>query len=309
MNIDIIGATYDIGGRREGCMEGPDSLRDAGLHQILTETGHSFHDNEDVMYRVFDNPLDCSIKNFSSAYNFCYELKRAVSRSLSNHNIPLVLGGDHTISMGSISAALESIGSSMSVLWIDAHADLNTPDVSPSKNMHGMTVAALMRLESPGSSYWTKLINRIVPDSCLLPSRMAWMGLRDLDSYETAYIKNNKHVFAKTKTEIDEMGWDACFEEYRAWLANSGSRSLWISYDIDALDPSIGPASGTLVPDGFSMDDVKTLAEKLNGIIMDKDLNIPLAGMDVVEINPSIDNTGKSEKNTLEFVRDLLKQS
>ncbi len=306
MTVDIIGATYDKGGRARGAKYGYESLLRAGLKDLFRDLHISYETKDPIHSLLDEEQFDANIKHFNAAFSFACDLKKQVVSSLENKNVPIVVGGDHSIALGSVSGALEKKGSSLGVLWIDAHPDLNTPQVSPSKNLHGMPVAALMGLDSKDCDLWSQLMEDIVPKTKLSPCRMAWMGLRDLDEFETSFIHKNEDVFAKTKSDIEKMGWESCFKEYRKWLEKYNTEHLWISFDIDSMDPSIAPATGTPVEDGFTVEDIRNLACMLNHLLLDSSKQISLCGMDIVEINPTIDASGETEKHTLMFLKELL---
>lgn len=233
-------------------------------------------------------------------------------------DIPLVLGGDHSLGMGSISGALRAYGGDLGVLWIDAHMDMNTPETSPSGNLHGMPVAALCRLDagkpqSPAHDclvpFWKKALAEIVPDPGLDPTKMAWLGLRDVDSGEVANYKKQPSGVAITMQDIDHDGVIASMDRIDAWIHHTGIKKLWISFDVDSLDPIFAPGTGTKVRGGLTYREGHLIAELLHIILHREGSHVSLAGADIVEVNPMADNRGETANIAIEWALSLFGQT
>ena len=238
--IDIIGAPIEIGTSEPGALMGPASLRTAGLVRTLGDIGQIAEDAGDV---VPDASAEARRLPAIAAWNRA--LLRCVAASLKGGALPVVIGGDHSLSLASIDAVLHhcsEVERPLFVLWLEAHADFNTPETSPSGNVHGMPLAALCG--EPG-------ISGLFPDEgrpFLDPERLHLFGLRSIDAGERALVTARK-VGVTDMRAIDEFGVVAPLRQVLERVEAEGGH-LHVSFDIDFLDPGIAPVVGTTVPGG-----------------------------------------------------------
>lgn len=229
-----------------------------------------------------------------------------VDSSISNQRIPLVVGGDHSISIGSVSAALNHFGDDMALIWVDAHADLNTPDTSPSGNIHGMTIGALMSepttVKGIQGDQWERLCE--LSKSPLKPQNAGWIGLRSVDRGESDRLKRPGTGYVSTMNDIDRQGLVFEVERMHKWLLAMKCKRVWLSFDVDVLDPILAPGTGTAVRGGLSYREMHLLAEVFHEYLAVG--NYQLAGMDVVEINPLVDSYNATAKVAVEFIGSLF---
>jgi arginase len=233
-------------------------------------------------------------------------LRAATAHSLTEGNVPVVLGGDHTLVAGSIAAALHHYGDTMALLWIDAHADANTPGSSASGNIHGMPVAALAGLPSESEGVrddeWNQLQHAMGPGPRLRLDRTAWFGLRDVDAPERDRIQG----LPITMHDVDRHGVETTLRSVDRWLRTVGATHLWISFDVDALDPMLAPGTGTAVRGGLTYREAHLLAELLREALDAPDCPYRLAGLDVVETNPLVDAYNQTAVVAVEWVASLF---
>lgn len=308
--VEIIGAPFDLTGRLEGSRHGPGAIRLAGLVDRIRPYARSVRDLGDI---VLDESSDYPIggmKQFGAAHAAYGSLKRAVGESLARGSVPVVLGGDHGLSIGSISAALERFQKQLAVLWIDAHPDLNVLYDSPSGNLHGMAVALLLGLESRGKDQalkdWDRLLSEIVPQQRLRGDAISWLGLREVDNAERQAINALPHCFAATMHEVDKQGLTACIGQWHEWMVGTGCGNLWVSFDVDALDPTLAPGTGTTVRGGFTYREAHLIAELLSERLSGQYRSYRLVGMDVVETNPLADTRNETAIMAVECIASLL---
>ncbi len=306
--IDLIGAPFDLCGLTPGSRLGPATLRLEGIEEALVGLGLDVADSGDAMV-LPPETAEGGLRNFGPLLSCLTEVQQKTEDSLQRGRLPLVMGGDHTIALGGISAALGQFDGSLAVLWIDAHADLNTPSCSGSGNVHGMPLAALMQLSSGCSglqdAQWNELVRRLGPKA-LGPERIAWLGLRDVDRGERDQISLMPSAFAATMHDIDRQGIVRLIERFDAWMRGTTARKLWISFDVDALDPVLAPGTGTAVRGGLTYREGHLLAEMLRELLDNTECPYSLAGVDVVEVNPAQDINNETAKVAVEWVASLF---
>ena len=287
--IAIIGAPIEIGTSEPGALMGPAALRTAGLARTLGNLGHAVHDAGDV---APDGPAEG--RDLAAAGAWTRALSAAVAGALRDGALPIVIGGDHSLSLGSLDAVLRHCGSEgrpLDVLWLDAHADFNTPETSPSGNVHGMPLAALC-----GEPGFTVLF----PDAArprLEPARVHLFGLRSIDAGERALVAA-AGVDVVDMRAIDEFGVIAPLRRILDRVAAQRGH-LHVSFDIDFLDPGIAPGVGTTVPGGATFREAHLIMEMLH----DSGL---VGSLDVVELNPFLDERGRSARVLVELVASLF---
>jgi arginase len=305
--MEIVGVPFDLCGFRLGSRLGPAAVRLAELSVALESMGFTVVDKGDVTVPHYQEKFhEPGLKHFGSACAMYEDLFNRVTSALNAGRRPIVIGGDHSLSIGSVGAALNHYGSEMALLWVDAHADLNTPDTSPSGNLHGMPLGCLMHEPSEEhSEQWTELQRRFVPKP-LKPERTGWLGLRDLDMGERQRLAKFPREYAATMSDIDRQGILAEVRRFDAWLRASGVKHFWMSFDVDVLDPFLAPGTGTAVRGGLTYREMHLLGEVLHELMHGEDCPYTLVGMDIVETNPLFDNFNATAKVAVEFVGSLF---
>lgn len=288
--IEIVGAPIEVGTSEAGALMGPAALRTAGLLQTLRELGHEVEDTGDV-----SPELPFGAAGLPAVAAWTRALAVRVGESFSRDALPVVLGGDHSLSLGSVEAALHHCGATgrpLFVLWLDAHADFNTPQTSPSGNVHGMPLAALC-----GEPGFEALFPEGARRPLLDPERLTLFGLRSIDAGERALVAA-RGVEVVDMRAIDEFGVIAPLRKILARVADARGH-LHVSLDIDFLEPSIAPGVGTTVPGGATFREAHLIMEMLH----DSGL---VGSLDVVELNPFLDERGRSARVLVELVASLF---
>jgi arginase len=290
--VDVIGAPLDLGAGRRGVDMGPSAIRYAGLeHQLAEKLGVLVNDAGNVISPVVETTDmgDEHARYLSQILDLCDRLSGLVAEAAERGALPLVLGGDHSVALGSL-VGMAKVRGSGGVVWIDAHGDLNTPATSPSGNVHGMVLAAALGLA--GDSFqrdgW--------PLPAVEPERLALVGVRSLDDGERKLL-NGMDVKVFTMSEIDRIGIEPCMRQALAHAA--GGAFLHVSLDLDVVDPDYAPGVGTPVRGGLSYREahlaMETVAE--SGLI---------DSMDVVEVNPILDRENATGQLAVELVASAL---
>jgi len=308
--VELIGAPFDLCGGRPGSRLGPAALRLAGLKRSIVELGIQVEDRGDVTPPLPDDGGLSALRHAAEASVASAAVKAATSECLGRGMLPIVLGGDHSVSIGSISAALDRWGSDLAVLWVDAHADINTPEVSPSGNLHGMPVAALMGKSSgtsgPVDDDWEKLLLDGGSPTKLGPQNLGYFGLRSVDPAEQVQIGPDGGMFVSTMQDIDRYGVEHVLKGVRTWLQQSGATQLWISFDVDVLDPVLAPGTGSAVRGGLTYREAHLCGEMLHDMLQEASCPFSLAGVDLVETNPLFDTNNETAKMVVEWVASLF---
>jgi arginase len=277
--IRIIGVPMDLGASRRGVDMGPSALRVAGLQARLKQLGRQVEDSGNVIVpQPEEQPYgEKRARYLDEISQACKGLADAVKKTLEEDMIPLVLGGDHSIAVGTAAgtaAHFNKTSKRIGVIWLDAHGDMNTPDSSPSGNIHGMPLASIMGYGPP------ELTDLAGINPMVEPRSVALVGIRDLDSKERRLVKDSGvHVF--TMRDIDERGMrDVMAEALR--FAGDDTAGIAVSLDMDFVDPSDAPGVGTPVRGGVTYREAHLALE----MIADSKL---MASFELVEINPVID--------------------
>jgi arginase len=288
----IVAVHMDLGAGRRGVDMGPSAIRVAGLATRLTRLGFDVRELGAVFV---PEPEACPVGEHHSKYleevrRCCVELRDKVTIALEAGETPLVLGGDHSIAIGSIAAqALHARkrGLPLGLVWVDAHADMNTPESSPSGNIHGMPLAVALGYGEPA-------LVAVSGDRPSLEARhVSIVGARDLDREEREIVrKSGVRVF--TMSEIDERVMAACMEEALA-RATEGTAGVHLSFDLDAVDPEHAPGVGTPVAGGLTYREAHLACEKAAQ-------SGRLLGMDIVELNPILDESNRTAKLAVELI-------
>jgi arginase len=289
--VHIIGVPLDLGGARRGVDMGPSAVRIAGIGEAIAQLGRQVIDKGNLPAPIAEteDALDRHKKYVEPIAAVCRSLHASCLASLEADAIPLVLGGDHSLAAGSVAASADWIrrinGKPLGLIWVDAHGDMNTPETTTSGNVHGMPLAALLgreplELASIGA----------VPS--VLPQHTVLVGIRNLDENEKGQIRAaGVHVF--TMKDIDRQG-IATVAERAIELASAGTGGIHVSFDLDVCDPSIAPGVGTPVRGGLDYRESHMIME----LVADSN---QLIALDLVEVNPTLDNRNA----TAEFAAEL----
>ncbi len=306
--IEIHGAPFDLGGARQGSRLGPDALRLAGLsNSLFTDLGLAGVDRGNIAVDLTAEPGP-GLPYAEPVCDALSKLKQATVQILASGNFPIMLGGEHSMSAGPVSAMVDKYGDKLGVLWIDAHVDMNTPDHSPSQNIHGMPLALLCGFESGVSGAydtdWRRL-GESVGKPKLNPANICWFGLRDVDAGE---IERAKMGCAVTMHDIDRDGVLGCWKRIDGYLRERGIEYLYISLDVDAMDPILAPGTGTAVRGGLSYREAHFLAELIYSSLRSAG-SYSMVGMDVVEVSPIHDSNNQTAIVAVEWVASLFGKS
>ena len=297
--VKIIGVPMDLGASRRGTDMGPSALRIAGLGAAIRAMGYTVEQEEDIYVPAMETRAleDSKARYKPQILSVCTELAMRVKELMDEGVFPLVLGGDHSIAMGTVSgvaAHYRQRGKQMGLIWFDAHGDMNIPGVSPSGNIHGMPLAHLLGRGDPDLAGILGFSPKLNPDKVVL------IGIRDIDSGERKIIhESGIHVF--TMRDIDELGM-AKVARKAMNIVTRDTAGFHVSFDVDGCDPTVIPGSGTLVPGGVRYREAHLLLEYCAD-------SRQLTSMEVVELNPFIDNGNISAERTLHLITSALGKS
>jgi arginase len=290
--VHIIGVPLDLGGGRRGVDMGPSAFRIAGLGDQIAALGRAVVDkgNLPTPIRETQQPTDPRKKYIDEIAAVCRTLHDTALASLEAGALPLVLGGDHSLAAGSVTASAAWVrattGKPLGLIWVDAHGDMNTPDTTSSGNVHGMPLAALLGREPAELASIGNLSPAVSPEHTVL------VGIRNLDEREKDRIREaGVHVF--TMKDIDRDGIAVVAGRALA-LASDGTGGIHVSFDLDVCDPAIAPGVGTPVKGGFDYREAHMLME----MVADTGR---LVALDLVEVNPTLD----MRNTTAEFATEL----
>ena len=289
--ISIIGVPLDLGQSRRGVDMGPSAVRVAGLESKLEALGYEVEDvgNVSVALAETKSSGDPNAKYLKEIAETCSKEAALVVKTLEAGKIPVVLGGDHSIAAGTVSAVAEFYRQRrqrIGLLWIDAHTDINTPESSPSGNVHGMPLGAIMGLWPSPLGELYGFSPKVRPENCVL------VGIRDVDHVERENIKKTGvHVF--TMRDIDERGMRAVMEEALR-LAGRGTVGYHVSLDMDWIDPEDAPGVGTPVWGGATYREGHLAME----IIADHGR---MLSFEIVEVNPVLDERNQTAELAVEL--------
>jgi arginase len=295
-HIAIIGAPMDLGAGRRGVDMGPSALRLAGLNEKLASLGYEIEDLGNV--RV-DQPESSPVGHEHARYlpqiaHTCSRLCEMVEHAAAESKVPLVLGGDHSVAIGTVagmSSHFRKKAQKIGLIWIDAHADMNTPESSPSGNVHGMPLACSI---GDGPSELTSIAG-FSPK--VDPSNVAIIGLRSVDEAERQKVRA-AGVNAYTMRDLDERGLRAVLLEAIAHATN-GTAGFHLSFDMDSVDPSEAPGVGTPVRGGMTYREAHLAMET----ICDSG---KMTSIEIVEVNPVLDETNRTALLGVELVMSAL---
>ncbi len=279
--VEVIGVPMDLGADRRGVDMGPSAIRYAGLQGALERLGIAAVDRGNIPVPV---PESASLDEANAKYlpiiaDVCAHLADIVAGVVRNDAFPLVLGGDHSIAIGTLAGVARTRGRAPGIIWVDAHGDINTPLTSPSGNVHGMPVHFALEAHS------------------VAPERMVFIGLRDVDAGERRAI-HDLGVRAFTMSDIDRLGMARIIEEALA-IAVDGPASLHVSFDMDGIDPTEAPGVGTPVRGGISYREAHFLMEAVAA-------SGALGSLEITEINPILDRENQTAILAVELILSAL---
>jgi arginase len=294
--VHVLGVPMDLGSGRRGVDMGPSAIRIAGVEERLRELGHKVVDEGDIVIKNMEelkvgNPRARYLAEIARASAL---LSRKVERIMERGHFPLVLGGDHSIAVGTLSgigAFCRAHRKKVGLLWIDAHGDINTPETSPTGNIHGMPLATLLgfgvrELTDIGGAF-----------SKVDPKNVALVGIRSLDSGEKSRLKETG-VQVHTMSEIDRNGVDRVMKKALARVTD-GTDYVHVSFDLDAVDPNVAPGVGTPVKGGLDYREAHLIME----VIAEAGV---MTSLEMVEVNPILDQGNASAAFAVELVQSAF---
>lgn len=294
--IRVIGVPLDLGASRRGVDMGPSAVRVAGLEARLEALGHQVSDGGNIRVEIAEtqNAGSANARFLKEIADTCTRTAEAVVQTLQDGMTPLVLGGDHSLAAGTVSGVAEHCrrqNQKIGVIWIDAHSDINTPETSPSGNVHGMPLAALLGLGA--GSALDPLANIFGYSPKISPENTVIIGVRDIDAAERENIKRAGIAEVYTMRDIDERGMRTVMEEaLRA--AGRGTAGYHVSLDMDWIDPEDAPGVGTPVRGGATYREAHLAME----ILADHGR---LLSFEIVEVNPVIDDRNRTADLAVEL--------
>ena len=289
--VAVIGAGLDLGAGRRGVDMGPSAIRYAGLETRIEQLGRHCADWGNVETAVAEASAigDERVRFLSQIKETCGRVAGLVAQAVTDGFVPLVLGGDHSVALGTLGGLASAVGPG-GVLWLDAHADLNRPETSPSGNVHGMPLAAALGLAGPGfesPEYRLPALER---------SRVALVGIRSLDPAEREAL-TELDALVYTMSDVDRIGVEPILRESLAHVAGDGF--VHLSLDMDVLDPDVAPGVGTPVRGGLSYREAHLAME----LVAESGL---VGSFEVVEVNPILDRENETAKLAVELVASAL---
>jgi arginase len=294
LNTVLIGAPIDAGQKRPGCLMGPAAYRVAGLSQAISDQGHAVQDWGDlacpkVQAAPCDNP---AVHSLDEVLGWTRILSEKVDLALGQNAMPIILGGDHSLALGSVSGAAafaERNGRPLFLLWLDAHSDFHTPLTTTSGNLHGTPVAYIAGRDG---------FDAFPPFPAPLPAdRICLYGIRSVDPAEHAALLDHDIAINDMRV-LDEHGVVAPLRAFLETVRRAGGM-LHVSLDVDFLDPAIAPAVGTTVPGGTTFREAHLVMELLHesGLV---------TSLDLVELNPFLDDRGMTARLMVDLVGSLM---
>lgn len=297
--VHIINVPLDLGASRRGTDAGPSAFRVARLSQAISKLGYTLTVETDIPVPAMETR---QTKNTKARFKeeilaVCESLATETRQALENGEFPLVIGGDHSIAMGTVSgvsAHFRQSNQDLGLIWFDAHGDMNLPESSPSGNVHGMPLSHLL---GHGDADLSSVLG-ISP--AVKPEHVVLIGIRDIDRVERDFIRHSG-ITAFTMRDIDEQGMSKVASKALE-VVNAGTAGFHVSFDLDGCDPEVIPGSGTLVPGGVSYREAHLLLEQCAG-------DGRLTSMEVVELNPFVDQANVSAERAVTLIQSALGRS
>lgn len=296
--VNIIGFPMDLGADRRGVDMGPSALRIAGIKEKLEELGYKVIDSGDIHIQIMEKQkvINPKLKYLNEILRTSKTLAGKVEKILEKGHFPLCLGGDHSMAVGSIagiSSFCRKRGLKFGVIWIDAHADMNSDESTPSGNIHGMPLAAALGIGNE------KLVNFYGFSPKVEPANCALIGIRSIDQMEKMNVKKVNPV-VYTMADIDKLGIHRVISRVLKQFRENVDH-IHVSFDLDSVDPSVAPGVGTPVPGGLSFRETHLLMESI------ADCGC-ISSLEVTEVNPILDNQNKSAVFATEVVASIMGQ-
>jgi arginase len=294
-SVALIGAPTDVGAGRRGASMGPEALRVAGLDKALRALGRSVIDRGDVTGpRNPEHPRSGDYRHLSEVAAWCSSVHDAVYESLTAGEVPVLMGGDHSVAIGSVAAAARYCAARhtpLAMFWLDAHADFNVATSSPSGNIHGMPVGIMAGYGPP------ELAGLAGHEPMLPANRIVQIGIRSVDAMEKKLVVESGMVVYDMR-RIDELRMRTVMEQALAHVAERDVH-LHVSFDVDFLDPSIAPGVPSTVPGGPTYREAQLCME----MIYDSGL---MRSLDIMELNPAYDEGNRTAELAVELVQSLF---
>ncbi|MBL1217686.1 MAG: arginase [Planctomycetes bacterium] len=300
-SIRIIGVPLDLGAGHRGVDMGPSALRVTGLQRRIEALGHAVADWGDLETDVFETVqygADERMRHAGPVLAVNARLASLVTETLSEGHFPLVIGGDHSLAIGSLAGSSAFVQAQdehgagrVGVIWIDAHADMNTPESTPSGNIHGMSLAISIGRGDP------RFTDLGTPGAKVDPHHVAIVGVRDLDPIERDTLRE-AGVTVFTMREIDEIGMPTVMQQ-AIGVASDGTAGIHLQFDMDSIDPQTAPGTGTPVPGGLTYREAHLAMELLHD-------SANVIAADIVETNPALDVRNTTAELATQLVLSLL---
>jgi len=290
--VTIIGVLMDLGADRRGVDMGPSAVRVAGLNERLVALGYDVTDAGNILVR---NPEMMQITDRHAKYlpeiaEACQKLAERVEAALESGSTPIILGGDHSIAIGSVAglaAFHRKRDKRVGVIWFDAHGDMNTPEISPSGNIHGMPFAAILGRGVRELTEISGFAPKVAPEDCVL------IGARSVDPEEAVALKASG-IRVVTMRELDERGMSAVMDE-AMWLASRRTAGFHVTMDMDFVDPDYAPGVGTPVPGGPTYRESHLAMEKIAD-------SGKMLSFELTEVNPVLDVSNKTAELGVQLI-------
>ena len=297
--VHIVNVPLDLGASRRGTDAGPSAFRIAGLRKAVSGLGYTISEETDIPVPIMETrQLEDSNARFKDEIlSVCVQLAEQTKDILDRGETPLVIGGDHSIAMGTVSGAsahFRQEGKKVGLIWFDAHGDMNLPETTPSGNIHGMPLAHLLGYGDP------QLSSILGADPAVAPENVALIGIRDIDRVEREFI-NRSGINAFTMRDIDQLGMSEVSRRALE-VVNADTAGFHVSFDLDGCDPEVIPGSGTLVPGGVSFREAHLLLEECAS-------NGRMTSMEVVELNPFLDQANISAERAVTLIQSAFGRS
>jgi arginase len=297
--VHIIGVPLDLGASRRGTDAGPSAVRVAGLSKSLVKLGYEVTVESDIPVPTLETrKADSRKARFKNEIlEVCTNLAEVTRETLDAGEIPLVIGGDHSIAMGTVAgvaAHYRQQQAEIGLIWFDAHGDMNLPETSPSGNIHGMPLAHLLGHGDPDLS------NILGQCPAVKPENVVLLGIRDIDDNERKIIRDSG-IKVFTMSDIDELGMTDVSRQTLE-IVTENTIGFHISFDVDGCDPTVIPGSGTLVPGGVSFREAHQLLENCANTGR-------MTSMEVVELNPFLDQANISAERAVALIQSAFGRS
>ena len=290
--LSMIGVAIDLGAGTPGVSLGPAAIRYAGIHERMTNIGYDVQDEGDIVAikQEVSTSANTHLKNLDEVARVNASLCERVDSVMRAGRFPLVLGGDHSIAIGTIAGVLQHV-EKLGVIWFDAHGDINTEETSPSGNIHGMPVAVSL---GHGHDLLTKIGGA---DKKISSENIVFIGCRDLDAGERKMLKEfGIKVF--TMHEVDRLGMTEVMKQ-AIEIASNGTDGIHVSFDMDSMDPVYAEGTGTRVPGGLTYRESHLALE----MIAETE---KVVSAEFVEVNPIIDNKNQTAKTAVALIGSLM---